>query len=179
MTSRSGVNKLGLVHVYTGDGKGKTTASVGLAVRAVGSGMRVAFVQFVKGGRESSELASLRRLGIEVVRPATESSGLMRNVRTARDHEAAALALAAARDALSGAFDLVVLDEACVAARSGLIGAEDLAAAIRDRALDVEVVCTGRGAPPELLELADYVTELHPVRHPHERGIRARKGIEY
>ncbi len=172
-------DKLGLVHVYTGKGKGKTTAAVGLAVRAAGAGMRVAFVQFVKGGRESSELESLRTLGIDVVRPATRSTGLMRNAATPHDHEAATAALAAAREALSGAFDLVVLDEACVAARSGLITPADLAAAIRDRALDVEVVLTGRDAPPEILKLADYISELQPQRHPFERGIHARRGIEF
>lgn len=169
----------GLVHLYTGGGKGKTTASVGLAVRASGAGLRVAFVQFVKGGRDSSELASLRRLGVEVTRSGTASSGLMRGAATQRDSDAAAIALAAARTALSGAFDLVILDEACVAAQSGLIVLADLVGAIQDRAAHVEVVLTGRGAPPELLGLADYITELRPTRHPYKRGIRARKGIEY
>jgi precorrin-6A/cobalt-precorrin-6A reductase len=170
---------IGLVHVYTGNGKGKTTASAGLAVRAAGAGLRVAFVQFVKGGRESSELESLRRLGVEVIRPGTASSGLMRGAATQRDSDAVADALAAARTVLSGPFDLVVLDEACVAARSGLLALGDLLGMIQDRASHVEVVCTGRGAPPELIELADYVTELRPLRHPHERGVNARKGIEY
>ncbi|MBU4556015.1 MAG: precorrin-6A reductase [Actinobacteria bacterium] len=169
----------GRVHIYTGDGKGKTTASVGLAVRAAGAGLRVAFVQFVKGGRESSELASLRRLGVEVTRPATASSGLMRGAVTQADSDAAVMALGAALDALSGAFDLVVLDEACVAARRGLVTPADLASVIRGRAPHVEVVLTGRGAPPELLELADYVTELRLQHHPYERGVHAREGIEY
>lgn len=169
----------GLVHIYTGAGKGKTTASVGLAVRAVGAGMRVAFVQFVKGGRESSELASLRRLGVVVTRPATASSGLMRGAATQCDAEAAEAALAATRAALAGGFDLVVLDEACVAAAKGLVDPAELAAGIRDRAAHVEVVLTGRGAPSELLELADYISELQLHRHPYERGVRARKGIEY
>ena len=169
----------GLVHVYTGAGKGKTTASVGLAARAAGAGMCVAFVQFVKGGRESSELDSLRRLGVEVTRPATASSGLMRGAVTQGDADAAEAALAATRVALAGGFDLVVLDEACVAAAKALVASVDLAAAIRSRAPHVEVALTGRGAPAELLELADYVTEVQPHRHPYERGVRARKGIEY
>jgi precorrin-6A/cobalt-precorrin-6A reductase len=169
----------GLVHVYTGAGKGKTTAAVGLAVRAAGAGLRVAFVQFVKGGRESSEFVSLRRLGVEVTRPATASSGLMRGPATQRDADAAEAALAATRTALAGGFDLVVLDEACVASAHGLVTAVDLAAAIRDREPHVEVVLTGRGASPELLELGDYITEFHAPRHPYKRGVRARKGIEY
>ncbi|MDP2233374.1 MAG: precorrin-6A reductase [Actinomycetota bacterium] len=173
------IRDCGLVHIYTGEGKGKTTASVGMAVRAAGAGMRVAFVQFVKGGRESSELSSLRRLGVEVTRPAIASSGLMRGAAAQRDAEAAAAALAVARDAVSGAFDVVVMDEACVAARRGLVASADLAAVIRDRAPHVEVVLTGRGAPPELLEFADYITELRPIRHPYEHGVQARKGVEY
>lgn len=171
--------KTGLVHIYTGDGKGKTTASAGLAARAAGAGMHVAFIQFVKGGRESSELASLRLLGVEVTRPANVSSGLTRGAVTQRDSEAVDIALAAAREALSGAFDLVVLDEACVAARSGLVAPSVLAQDVRDRAPHVEVVLSGRDAPPELLELADYITESRPLRHPYGRGMRARKGIEY
>lgn len=169
----------GLVHIYTGDGKGKTTAGVGLAVRAAGAGLQVAFVQFVKGGAESAELASLRRLGIHVVRPAKRSSGLMRSTITADDVHAGAAALVAARQALSGGYDLVVLDEACVAARSGLVATNALADVVRDRAAGVEVALTGRGAPDELLALADYVTEMKPHKHPFERGIAARKGIEY
>jgi cob(I)alamin adenosyltransferase len=139
----------------------------------------VAFVQFVKGGRESSELASLRRLGVEVTRPAIASSGLMRGTVTQADSDAAVIAFDAALDALSGPFDLVVLDEACVAARSGLVAPADLASVIRGRASQVEVVLTGRGALPQLLELADYVTELRLQRHPYERGVHAREGIEY
>lgn len=169
----------GLIHVYTGQGKGKTTAGVGLAVRAVGAGLRVAFVQFVKGGRESSELASLRRLGVEVTRPATRSSGLMHGAPNAHDTEAASIALAAAREALSGGFDLVVLDEACVATRSGLVDPATLVAVLGARAPYVEVALTGRGCPDLLLDIADYVTVLHEERHPFSRGIHARRGIEY
>jgi len=122
--------RIGLIHVYTGAGKGKTTASVGLAARAAGA-------------------------------------------------EAAEAALTATRAALAGGFDLVVLDEACVAAAKGLVDPADLAAAVRDRAPHAEVVLTGRGAPAELLELADYISELQQYRHPYKRGVRARKGIEY
>lgn len=169
----------GLVHIYTGEGKGKTTAGVGLAVRAAGAGMRVAFVQFVKGGRESSELASLRLLGVEVTRPAVHSSGLIKGAPHERDLQAGVAALAAALKALSGGHDLVVLDEACVATRSGIVMTMELAAAIRDREPHVEVALTGRGCPDELLDLADYITEFRAVRHPFERGVPARIGVEY
>lgn len=169
----------GLVHVYTGTGKGKTTASVGLAVRAAGAGLRVAFVQFVKGGPESSELSSLRKLGVAVTRPGVSSSGLMRGTVTSEDRVAADAALQAATDAFAGDYDLVVLDEACVAARKGLVDVNRLVSAVAGRAPGVEVVLTGRGAPDELLEIADYVTSMEPFKHPFERGIAARKGVEF
>lgn len=169
----------GLVHVYTGDGKGKTTASVGLAVRAAGSGTRVAFVQFVKGGPESGELASLRSLGVEVVRPAVHSSGLMTGAATDEDRAAAAEALESARSCLAGGYGLVVLDEVCVAAAHGLIETGELVEAVHSRARDVEVVLTGRGAPGPLLGIADYITEMRAIRHPFDAGVNARRGIEY
>lgn len=172
-------SRTGLVHVYTGNGKGKTSAGVGLAVRARGAGLTVAFVQFVKGGPESSELSSLKTLGVHVVRPATRSTGLLGKGATEQDHEAAAAALDAARETLAGAYDLVVLDEACVAADKGLVDPTDLADAVRGRPSHVEVVLTGRGAPQELLDIADYVTEMQLVAHPYYQGIGARKGIEY
>jgi cob(I)alamin adenosyltransferase len=169
----------GLVHVNTGDGKGKTTAAVGLAVRAAGAGLRVAFVQFVKGGPESSELGVLRRIGVDVTRPATRSSGLMRGAAHEDDVTAAAAALEAARSALRGRYELVVLDEACVAARSGLVDPESLVAAVEDRAPFVEVVLTGRDAPEQIIAIADYVTEMRALRHPYDKGTGARRGVEY
>jgi cob(I)alamin adenosyltransferase len=167
------------VHIYTGDGKGKTTASVGLAVRAAGAGFRVAFVQFVKGGPESSELESLRRLGVVVTRPATASSGLMRGAVTEDDLTAAAAAIQSTEEALAGDFDVVVLDEACVAASRGLVDPQILAAVIGARAPHVEVVMTGRGAPDVLVDLADYVTEMKLRKHPFQRGVPARRGVEF
>ncbi|MCL2504462.1 MAG: precorrin-6A/cobalt-precorrin-6A reductase, partial [Coriobacteriia bacterium] len=169
----------GLVHVYTGTGKGKTSAGVGLAVRGAGARLKVAFVQFVKGGSESSELASLRQLGVQVIRPAEEPTGLLAHGITDADRAAAAAALTAARSALAGAFDLVVLDEACVAADKGLLTAAELVQAVSERAVHTEAALTGRGAPPELLAIADYVTDMRLVAHPYYRGVGARKGIEY
>lgn len=179
-TTGSGTRaRTGLVHVYTGNGKGKTSAGVGLAVRAAGAGLRVAFVQFVKGGRESSELASLRSLGIEVIRPAQRPTGLLGDGATDEDRAAASATLDAARGALAGAYDLVVMDEACVAAGNALVDAAELAAVVAARASHVEAVLTGRGAPDELLGIADYVTEMRLVAHPYYRGVKARRGVEY
>lgn len=173
-------DRRGLVQVYTGDAKGKTTAAVGLAVRAVGAGMRVAFIQFVKGGARSSELSVLEGLGVRVERPAVRSTGLLGAGITDEDRSAADEAWSLTKDVLSGgAYDLVVLDEVNVAMSHGLIDTGEALAAIEARPAHVEVVLTGRGAPATLVERADLVTEMVCVKHPYERGVLARKGIEF
>lgn len=173
--------RVGLVQIYTGDGKGKTTAGVGLAVRAAGAGLRVAFIQFVKGGTRSSELAMLERLGVRVERPAEASTGLLApDGLTDEDRRAAAEAWTIAADAIaSGSYDVVVLDEACVAVAHGLVSEAAVLAALDARPDTVEVVLTGRGASAALMEAADLVTEMRAHKHPFERGIHARRGIEY
>lgn len=172
--------RTGLVQVYTGDGKGKTTAGVGQAVRARGAGLEVAFVQFVKGGPRSSELAMLEELGVVVSRPAEASTGLLGAGPTDEDYRAAAEAWEIAADAVgSGRYDVVVLDEACVALAHGFIDEPAVLAALAQRPTHVEVVLTGRGAPGGLLEIADLVTEMTLRKHPYDRGVPARRGIEY
>ena len=168
----------GLLQVYTGDGKGKTTAAAGQALRARGAGLSVIFIQFVKGGPESSELAPLRAAGVDVVRPAVTRSGLLRGAATQEDRAAAAAAWAAARAALTDpGCDLVVLDELHAALRHRLVALDEVLAALAARPSHQEVVTTGRGAPEELLATADLVTEMLPVRHPYP-DVPARKGIE-
>jgi precorrin-6A/cobalt-precorrin-6A reductase len=168
----------GLLQVYTGDGKGKTTAAVGQALRARGAGLSVAFIQFVKGGRESSELAPLRAAGVGVVRPAGVRSGLLRGAVTDEDRAAAATAWAAAGEALSDpACDLVVLDELHAALRHGLVELDEVLAVLAARPPHQEVVTTGRSAPEGLLAAAALVTEMIPVRHPYP-DIPARRGVE-
>lgn len=170
----------GLVQVYTGDGKGKTTASVGLAVRAIGAGLRVAFVQFVKGGERSSELGVLERLGATVIRPAASPTGLLGDGLTEEDFRAAREAWAWAEQAIAGgAYDLVVLDEINVATAYDLVAEDRVLVALDARPPHVEVVLTGRGASETLIARADLVTELRACRHPFDAGIAARKGIEY
>lgn len=171
--------KRGLLQLYIGDGKGKTTAAVGLAVRARGAGLAVTFVQFVKGGRESAELAPLRTTGVKVVRPAVHSSGVMRGEPTPDDRAAAAAAWAAARAALADpSCDLVVLDELHAALRHGLVEEREVLAALAARPARQEVVATGRGAPDEFLAAADLITEMTPIRHPYP-GVPARRGREF
>lgn len=170
----------GLLQVYTGEGKGKTTAACGLAVRARGRGLDVCFVQFVKGGEPSGELSVLTAAGVEVVRPAVVTTGLMGGVITPEDRGAAQEAFEIARRAIAtGSWDVVILDELCVALHYGLVDTGDALLALTGRPHNVEVVCTGRNAPKGLVDAADLVTEMRAVKHPYEDGVAARRGIEF
>ena len=167
----------GRIQVYTGTGKGKTTASLGLVLRAVGAGWRVFFGQFVKG-RESSEVVALERLGVTVYRCGGRQ--FIMGPPSADDRQAARQGLAVARQALaSGDYDLVVLDEASIAVDCGLFSVNDLLDALAARSASVEVVVTGRGAHPKLLEYADLVTEMREIKHYYHAGLEARRGIEH
>ncbi|OPZ09776.1 MAG: Cob(I)yrinic acid a,c-diamide adenosyltransferase [candidate division BRC1 bacterium ADurb.BinA292] len=168
----------GRVQVYTGDGKGKTTAAVGLAVRAAGAGLRVLIVQFMKGG-PSSEHAALACLADRITVRHYGRAGFVHGDPTPDDLRLGREALRDAAGALcEGTHDVVVLDEACVAVHFGLFRAAELVSAIEARAKGVEVVVTGRRAPPELLAIADLITEMRPLRHYYNDGVPARRGIE-
>lgn len=170
----------GYVQVYTGDGKGKTTAAVGLVIRALGAGMRVFFAQFIKGGRYS-EIDMLERVAEHnslVCRQYGEGCFILREAQES-DRAAARRGLEEARSALkSEEYDLVVLDEANVAAKLGLISDEDLLSLIDDRPECVELVFTGRGASEALIARADLVTEMREIKHYYKKGVTARRGIE-
>ncbi len=175
------MGRLGLVQVYTGDGKGKTTAALGLALRALGRGWRVAFLQFLKGGGRTGEAAVASRLGPGLTFAQYGTGALIagrppapEEIRLAREGLAAARAIAS-----EGRADLVVLDEVAAAVNLGLLAEEEVAAAVAGRAPGVEVVLTGRDMPDGLLALADLVSEIRAVKHPYEQGIGAREGIEY
>jgi cob(I)alamin adenosyltransferase len=170
----------GLYQVYTGNGKGKTTCAVGLAIRACGAGLKIAFIQFVKGGPQSSELAVLENLGVEVIRPGKSPTGLLRGGPTGEDFAVANECLMLATEAIqSGRNDLVVLDELHIALHAGLLDPEVIMSTIKQRPLHVEVVSTGRRAPSLLVDNADLVTEFREEKHPLRTGITARKGIEF
>lgn len=170
----------GIIQVYTGDGKGKTTAAVGLAVRAAGAGKRVAFIQFVKGGPRSSELDVLERIGVLVERPAIQSTGLLAGGPTDVDRRAAEQAWDLAIHVLGGTdYDVVVLDEINIAVRYGLVDEASVLAALAGRSVGIDVVLTGRGASDALIQHAELVTEMVSRKHPFERGIPARLGIEF
>ncbi len=168
----------GLIHVYTGEGKGKSTASIGLSVRALGAGKRVAFVQFMKGV-ESSELAPLKQLGITVVRTGTVTKFIpymndeekARCAREQREGFERAVALAES-------VDLLVLDEIISAMTTGMVPEEDVVSFLKTRPSALEVVLTGRDVPQKIRDMADYFSDIKAVKHPYDQGIQARRGIE-
>jgi cob(I)alamin adenosyltransferase len=169
----------GQVQVYTGDGKGKTTAALGLALRAAGAGLRVFFSQFCKG-REVAEHAGLALLGERVTVRHTGSCSFITGAPTAADRDAAQAMLAELRDALQGgAYDVVIADELNVALDLGLVSLAQLDELLDARPAAVELVITGRNAPPELVQRADLVTEMLALKHPYDEGLAARRGIEY
>ena len=170
----------GLVHLYCGDGKGKSTAAVGLAVRAAGAGKRVLFVQFFKDG-SSSEIAMLQRLpGVEVL-VCPRHFGRFRNMSEEQRAEAkeayGALFAEACRKAAEA--DLLVLDEAVSACGHGVVPEEALLDFLRRRPEELEVVLTGRQPSEGLYAAADYITKMEKLRHPFDVGVPARKGIEF
>lgn len=173
-------NGRGLVHIYCGDGKGKTTAAVGLAVRAAGSGMRVLFVQFLKDGT-SSECAVLRTLPgvtVEGESPVRKFSFAMTGSEKTRCLAYNNTLLQHLQPLLEEENRLVVLDECIGAIGAGLLDEAPLTALLQSPARRAEVVLTGREPSAALQACADYISEMRKVRHPYDRGIAARKGIE-
>ncbi len=166
----------GYIQLYTGNGKGKTTAALGLASRAAGAGLKVLFAQFLKKG-PYSELSSLERLDISVKQ--FGSGEFVMDVPQQRDHALAVTGLEEVAEVLAGGeYDVVVLDEINNVLDKGLIQLEDLIAALKGRAEHTEVILTGRNAPEKLIALADLATEMREVKHYFTRGVTARDGIE-
>jgi cob(I)alamin adenosyltransferase len=167
------------VEVYTGDGRGKTTAAIGLAFRAAGHALRVHIIQFMKGDESYGEFQScLEHPNIEI-----EQFGRKEFVNPAEpstvDMELAGKAMTRAREVLtSGEADLVILDELNVAVGFGLVEVDEVMALLDIRPPHVELLITGRMAPSELLERADLVTEMLEVKHPFNAGVMARRGID-
>jgi cob(I)alamin adenosyltransferase len=171
--------KRGFVHVYTGNGKGKTTAALGLAIRAAGAGLKVYVAQFLKGQRYS-ELRALDKYAgsIDVVQ--FGSKNFIFAKASAKDKALARRGLENCRKAmLSGSYNLIIMDEINCAIDIGIIMLDDLMGIIKNRPANVELVLTGRNAPKEIVQLADLVTEMKERRHYYNSGIKARKGIEY
>ena len=168
----------GYVQVYTGDGKGKTTAALGLALRAVGAGLRVYIAQFLKG-MDYSELHSIKKYSDLITLKQYGSACFINGKPSDEDFRLSRLGLEESREAiLSGTYELVILDEANVAVHFGLLKVEDLLELITIKPEGLELVITGRYAKPELLEKADLVTEMKEIKHYYAAGVQARIGID-
>jgi cob(I)alamin adenosyltransferase len=169
----------GYVQVYTGDGKGKTTASLGLVLRALGQGLRPAVLQFMKADPNWGEIVSLTNLGVPV-----QQCGLDHWVHAGKvsdeDRAAASEGFARARALVDGGdYDVVVLDELVTALFFELVPLESVLELIREKPSQVELIITGRRAPDELIAAADLATEMRPLKHYFDAGVHARPGIEY
>jgi cob(I)alamin adenosyltransferase len=174
----------GLTLVFTGDGKGKTTAAIGLTVRAVGNHMRVFFLQFIKGQWKTGErdvLRSLPGVDLEVTGRGFTIESLRNPSIPMEDHAAAAAHgwQVAQQIVHAGEYDLVVLDEILGAVSAGLVPLEELVALVKTKPATLHLVLTGRGAPPEVVGVADLVSEVQPIKHPFDQGIKAQRGIEF
>ena len=188
--------KTGLVHVLTGDGNGKTTSAIGIAVRAASRGMKVAFIQFLKGGL-SSEVPSLEKLGVTVVsrtkhcprqKEHEAELGEKGHIAFCRDCFAingmdrllvSAAFEKAKKMCAGGEYGLVVLDEIFWAMKEGLVSEADVLALVKSRAQNCELILTGRGATRAVEEASDYVTYVKKEKHPFDKGIISRCGIDY
>lgn len=174
--------KNGLVHVYTGDGKGKTTVSLGLALRAIGWGLRVMMIQFIKGYDNIGEVhfaekfpgeLKIRQFAIDPSRNIDEAKVIVRQ-------QAAEEAMAFAENTIaSGDYDLVILDELNVALDYALVPVERVLKLVEEKPRELELVITGRGAPEAIIAAADYATEMKLLKHPYEQGTQARPGVDY
>jgi len=185
---------LGLVHVMTGDGRGKTTSSLGLALRALGSNLRAYMIQFLKSGT-TGEIFSINKylhgmkivqFGVDAVRERQQKLDVFRDKGSRfifnpdeEEKEAAILGFQHAKQIInSGEYDLVILDEINVALDKGLIPMKEVLD-LMDNHGNVELIFTGRDVPEEVIDKADYVSRVERVKHPWQKGIKARKGIEY
>ncbi|MCK4614302.1 MAG: cob(I)yrinic acid a,c-diamide adenosyltransferase [Thermoplasmata archaeon] len=174
----------GLIHVYTGNGKGKTTAALGLCLRALGRGYTVHFIQFMKGSPDYGEIKAAKafkdlhikqfgRAGFVDKAHPTEAD--VRLAQEGLDHAGKVMESLPA----DGREVLMVLDELNVALEFGLLSMDQVLALIRHKPKELELVITGRNAPPWIIEVADYATEMREIMHPFTKGIKARKGIEF
>lgn len=170
----------GLVQIYTGDGKGKTSAAFGLALRAIGRGLKVYVIQFIKGGFDYGELYVVDKLPNLTLKAFGRGNFITEKPPGKRDFQLAEEALTLAEKIIKGGeYDIVILDEINVALSLKLVKIERVLELIKNKPRHVELVLTGRCAPDEIIEAADLVTEMREIKHPFNKGCQARKGIEY
>ena len=170
----------GLVHIYSGDGKGKTTSALGLAMRALGHGARVKVIQFMKGWNSYGELKTALKLeGLEIIQTG-RSDYVYKGMEQPEDYEEAERGMEKAREVIDkGCCDMLILDEINVAIDHGLVSAGSVAELAKNRPFGMELVLTGRGMHRELIAIADLVTEMREIKHPYKDGVLARKGVEF
>ncbi len=169
--------KRGLVQVYTGNGKGKTTAAWGQALRASGQGLKVAIIQFFKGkGSGEAKMAKKLNLSVYSFCPVHPSFGGEKEELKKECKKAIAFAK---RLVMSKKYDLIILDEINIALRDRLIEVNEVLDLIKKKPKGIELILTGRGAPKKIIEVADLVTEMREIKHPYQKGIKGRRGIEY
>jgi len=172
------MNTRGLIQVYTGDGRGKTTAALGLALRAAGQGMKVIIIQFIKGDRTCGEhLFAAQYHPFDIIQLNTGDS-FAQTLKELRSTTKQSFALAE-KTILGGGYDVVILDEIFVAVNKGLVSTDQILSLMSRKPESVELILTGRGAPKEIMEQADLVTEMVAIKHPFTKGITARRGMEY
>jgi cob(I)alamin adenosyltransferase len=171
----------GLIHIYTGDGKGKTTAAIGLAIRAKSRGLHVLFTQFMKGRANTGEISILKDIGVTTKKftkvrspyfyPDIDRKQLKKDV-----NEAIAYIKKIMKD---GKFDMIILDEFNCLLYEGLLTEDEVINLISHKPDHLELILTGRGVTKRLISIADYVTEMKMLKHPFSKGTKARRGIEY
>ena len=172
----------GLIIVNTGNGKGKTTAALGLGLRAVGHGMKVLMLQFIKGSWRTGELDAVKRLepnfkiiqlgqGFVKTRKGEHAESTLEKARVSWDY--------AKQEIFSDLYDTIILDEINNVIDYGLLNVEEVISALKERPKRLNVILTGRNANDKIIELADMVTEMREVKHPYKKGVKAQKGIEF
>lgn len=171
----------GYIQIYTGNGKGKTIAALGLALRAAGAGFRTLIIQFMKEKFPYSELNSINMLAeyVTIERFGSDVHVIEKRPPSEWEREDAKRGVKRAHEALTGgAYEILILDEICVAVHFGLIAEDDVLPLLRERPEGVELILTGRYCPDKWIELADLVTEMREVKHYFQRGVTSRKGID-
>ena len=174
--------KKGLIHLYTGKGKGKTTAAFGLAKRAAGHGKKVLILQFLKSkSKDYGEITTAKKIGIKIIKFKGQSPPLFNpKFKLSEFKEAVKKSLdTSLKKIKSGNYDLIIMDEFNTLVSSKYVTLGDVKKIIKAKPEELELVFTGRGAPKGLIKIADYVTEMRMIKHPFNKGVKARKGIEY
>jgi len=174
--------KKGLIQIYTGEGKGKTTAAFGLALRAAGNSFKVAIFQFLKAeGNITGELALAEKFkNVKIFRNDQTHPMFSKKVKMEELKKNAELLFAEAKETImSGKYDLVVLDEINNCMFGGLVSIDEVLKVLKEKPAEVELILTGRSVPQEIIKEANLVTEMLAIKHPYEKGVEARKGIEY